>query len=71
MTDTTVVKIDLRHSPKGEMGQTYLATGVGLEMRLWEERQPGEPKPGFLAIMNRMNIITANTKPRMHTDIHE
>jgi hypothetical protein len=71
MTDTTVVKIDSRHSPKGEMGQTWQATGVGVEMRLWEERQPGEPKPRFLAIMNRMNIIAAKAKPRMHADTHE
>jgi quercetin dioxygenase-like cupin family protein len=45
MADSTVVKIDSSHSPPGDMGQKYLATGVSVEMRLWEERQPGEPKP--------------------------
>lgn len=41
--DTTVMKIDSRFSPRGPMGQTYLAAGVRTAMRLWRE-QPGEPK---------------------------
>ena len=36
MVDTTVKKIDSKHSPKGEMGQKYLASGTSLAMRLWE-----------------------------------
>jgi quercetin dioxygenase-like cupin family protein len=35
MTDTTVKKVSAAHSPKGEMGQTYLASGKRLSMRLW------------------------------------
>ena len=42
--DTTVTKIDSRHSPHGSMGQKYLASGVHVGMRLWEE-EPGENKP--------------------------
>jgi quercetin dioxygenase-like cupin family protein len=42
MTDTTVTKIDSRFSPRGEMGQKYLASGISLAMRLWEEEPPGE-----------------------------
>lgn len=42
MGDTTVTKIDSRHSPKGAMGQRYLASGVNLAMRLWEK----EPEDG-------------------------
>ncbi len=45
MPDTTLTKIDSSHSPHGEMGQKYLASGVNLAMRLWEDVQPGEPKP--------------------------
>jgi hypothetical protein len=41
-TDTTIKKIDSRHSPKGDMGQTYLASGVSLAMRLWQKEQPGQ-----------------------------
>ena len=35
MTDTTVKKVSAAHSPKGEMGQTYLVSGKRLSMRLW------------------------------------
>jgi quercetin dioxygenase-like cupin family protein len=45
VADTTVTKIDSAHSPTGEMGQKYLATGIGLAMRLWEREEPGEAKP--------------------------
>lgn len=45
MVDTTVKKIDSTHSPKGQMGQKYLASGKTLSMRLWENEQPGESKP--------------------------
>ena len=45
MADTSVTKIDSRFSPKGELGQKYLAAGIALSMRLWEEEPPGEPKP--------------------------
>ena len=39
--DTTVKKVDSTHSPKGEMGQTYLVSGVKVAMRLWNEA-PGD-----------------------------
>lgn len=45
MTDTTITKIDSRHSPRGAMGQKYLASGITLAMRLWEEEKPGAPQP--------------------------
>ena len=45
MADTTITKVDAHFSPKGDMGQTYLATGKKVAMRLWENEQPGEAKP--------------------------
>ena len=45
MGDTTIIKVDSTHSPHGLLGQTYLATGVGVGMRLWRDQPPGEPKP--------------------------
>lgn len=45
MGDTSVKKVESRHSPRGEMGQKYLASGIRVSMRLWEDEQPGEPKP--------------------------
>ena len=44
MGDTTVTKIDSRHSPHGAMGQKYLASGKRLGMRMWENEAPSEPK---------------------------
>jgi quercetin dioxygenase-like cupin family protein len=41
-TDTTVTKIDSKRSPHGDMGQKYLASGVHLAMRLWEEVEPDD-----------------------------
>jgi quercetin dioxygenase-like cupin family protein len=45
MTDTSVTKVQSKHSPRGAMGQKYLAVGVHLGMRLWEQEQPAEGKP--------------------------
>lgn len=45
MTDESVEKVNAGNSPKGEMGQKYLASGKSVSMRLWEGEEPGEPKP--------------------------
>jgi quercetin dioxygenase-like cupin family protein len=45
MADTSVTKVDSAHSPTGALGQKYLATGVRLAMRLWEDEEPGAAKP--------------------------
>jgi quercetin dioxygenase-like cupin family protein len=47
MTDTTVMKVSSEASPKGMMGQVYLASGKKLSMRLWRDEPPseGDPKP--------------------------
>ena len=39
--DSTVVKIDSSHSPRGPQGEKYLASGIRLAMRLWENEAPG------------------------------
>ncbi|MEH1823618.1 MAG: cupin domain-containing protein [Nostoc sp.] len=44
MSDTTVTKIDSTHSPKGKLGQKYLASGKEVAMRLWEKEQANEDK---------------------------
>ena len=43
MSDTTVTKVDSKNSPKGEMGQIYLASGKMVAMRLWKDEPPAEP----------------------------
>lgn len=45
MSDTSVKKVRSEFSPHGRMGQKYLASGVKVSMRLWENAPPGEPKP--------------------------
>ncbi len=40
MPDTTVTKVDSNFSPKGGMGQRYLASGVKVALRLWNEEEP-------------------------------
>jgi quercetin dioxygenase-like cupin family protein len=44
MAETTVTKIDSSRSPKGAMGQKYLASGKKLSMRLWEDEPPADAK---------------------------
>ena len=44
MGDTTIIKVSSAHSPTGEMGQKYLASGKNIAMRMWENEQPAEPK---------------------------
>src|SRR5262245_51736557 len=45
MGDTTATKVDSEYSPHGEMGQKYLASGVSVAMRLWEDEAPTDSKP--------------------------
>ena len=45
MGDKTIIKVDSTHSPHGPLGQLYLATGVGVGMRLWRDRPPGPSVP--------------------------
>ena len=44
MADTTVTKVDSRHSPHGPDGQKYLASSIHLGMRLWESLPTDEQK---------------------------
>jgi quercetin dioxygenase-like cupin family protein len=45
MPDTSVQKLNSHYSPRGEMGQKYLVSGITMDMRLWDGEQPGEAKP--------------------------
>lgn len=44
MGDTSVKKVSSEHSPRGSMGQKYLASGVTVAMRMWESEEPVESK---------------------------
>ena len=45
MKDTSVTKVTSEFSPHGPEGQKYLASGVHVAMRLWENEKPNEKKP--------------------------
>ncbi len=45
MANTSVTKVSSGSSPKGTLGQKYLASGVSTAMRMWEDEQPGVAKP--------------------------
>ena len=45
MTDRSVKKVTSEYSPKGEMGQKYLASGIHLSMRIWEALPVAPAKP--------------------------
>ncbi|MHC2438772.1 cupin domain-containing protein [Bradyrhizobium sp. USDA 4451] len=40
MNDSTIKKVSQATAPKGAMGQTYLASGKRVAMRLWDNEQP-------------------------------
>lgn len=42
--DTSVIKVDSTNSPRGSDGEVYLASGVGVAMRMWENEPPNEGK---------------------------
>src|ERR1043165_1520653 len=44
MVDKSVKTVTSEYSPKGDIGQKYLASGVGLSMRIWEDEPVGPPK---------------------------
>lgn len=44
MTDTSIMKVDSKHSPHRAQGQKYLASGIHVAMRLWEKESPQAEK---------------------------
>lgn len=45
MIDRSVKKVTSEYSPKGEMGQKYLASGIHVSMRIWEDLPVAPPNP--------------------------
>jgi mannose-6-phosphate isomerase-like protein (cupin superfamily) len=40
MADTSIKKVSSEFSPKGDMGQVYLASGKRVSLRLWRDEEP-------------------------------
>ena len=45
MPDRSVKKVSSEFSPRGDMGQKYLASGISISMRLWNALPPAPPSP--------------------------
>ena len=45
MSDRSVTKVTSGYSPKGQMGQRYLASGIAVSMRLWDALPVAPPTP--------------------------
>ena len=67
MADTTITKIDSTHSPRGSSGQIYLATGVGVGMRLWRDRPAGEAKPPIAREYETVGYVIAG-RAELHSE---
>lgn len=65
--DTTVMKIDSTNSPHGKLGQTYLASGVHVSMRLWKDEQPNEPKPAQAREYETVGYVISG-RAELHTE---
>ncbi|MCB8985703.1 MAG: cupin domain-containing protein [Ardenticatenaceae bacterium] len=63
--DTTVKKIDSRHSPRGEMGQIYLASGVSIAMRLWQREATDQDKTVHTRSYETVGYVL-NGRARLH-----
>ncbi|HEY7327780.1 MAG TPA: cupin domain-containing protein [Gemmataceae bacterium] len=59
MGDTSVMKVQSKHSPCGEMGQKHLALGIHLGMRLWDKEQPGHVKPAMARNYETVGYVIA------------
>ena len=49
MGDSTITKVDSANSPKGHLGQKYLASGKSVSMRLWDEQPGADERDGKTA----------------------
>jgi mannose-6-phosphate isomerase-like protein (cupin superfamily) len=38
--DSSIVKLESAHAPRGPMGERYLASGIRVSMRMWDAEQP-------------------------------
>lgn len=45
MADKSIHKVSAATSPRGDMGQKYLAAGVSIGMRMWEKEAATDAKP--------------------------
>jgi quercetin dioxygenase-like cupin family protein len=57
--DTSIIKVDAAHAPKGPEGQKYLANGRAISMRLWENEPAGSAKPAVRRAYETVGYVIA------------
>lgn len=67
MSDSTISKVDSNHSPRGDMGQVYLASGKNVAMRLWKDEPPGEPKAAAARDYETVGYVLAG-RAELHSE---
>ena len=67
MGDTSVQKVMSANSPRGKMGQKYLASGVSLAMRIWENEEPGDDKEPAARDYETVGYVIKG-KAELHTE---
>lgn len=68
MADTTIKKVSSAHSPAGGMGQTYLASGTRVSMRLWDEGpEDTEDKPARTRTYETVGYVLSG-KAELHLE---
>lgn len=65
--DKSVTKVSSTHSPHGAKGQKYLASGVHLAMRLWENEPPNEAKPAVAREYETVGYVISG-RAELHTE---
>jgi quercetin dioxygenase-like cupin family protein len=65
--DTTITKVDSTHSPRGKMGQKYLASGKSLSMRMWLDEPPADPQPEHRRDYETVGFVIAG-KAELHLE---
>ena len=64
MVDSSIKKVSSAYSPKGQMGQTYLVSGIHVSMRLWEE------VPGTLKSSPQRDYETVGYVSKGRAELH-
>lgn len=59
MGDTSVTKVESANAPRGREGQRYLAAGISMSMRLWDDEQPGPAKPARARAYETVGFVIA------------
>lgn len=67
MSDTTIKKIDSSHSPYGPMGQKYLASGVGVAMRLWDAAKPDQTQESHVRDYETVGYVISG-RAKLHSE---